>query len=123
MRTTTINLLGEERLLCCSTRFIRDCSERYGAVDVIDKELTGAQNKVLDEAMWMLAGLLDAGNRWAKLNGKDNPDPLTADQLLDLFGMDDLEDVVKNIKTAISAGNETAVKVASKNVEAAPEET
>ena len=119
MRTTVITLLGEERILCCSTRFIRDCSERYGAVDGIEQALTGAQSKVLDEAMWLLAGLMDAGDRWAKLN----PDPLTADQLLDLFGMDDLEDVVKNIKTAISAGNETTVKVASKNAEAAPEET
>ena len=123
MRTTVITLLGEERILCCSTRFIRDCSERYGAVDGIEQALTGAQSKVLDEAMWLLAGLMDAGDRWAKLNGKDNPDPLTADQLLDLFGMDDLKDVVKNIKTAISAGNETTVKVASKNAEAAPEET
>ena len=92
-------------------------------MDGIEQALTGAQSKVLDEAMWLLAGLMDAGDRWAKLNGKDNPDPLTADQLLDLFGMDDLEDAVKNIKTAISAGNETTVKVASKNAEAAPEET
>lgn len=120
MRTTTINLLGEDRLLCCSTRFIRDCSERYGAVDGIDKALTGAQNKVLDEAMWMLAGLLDAGNRWAKLNGKSNPEPLDSDQLLDLFGIDDLTDVVGNIKEAISSGMGATVQVTSKNTEAAP---
>lgn len=124
MRTATINIGGKDRLLCFSARVVRSCTERYGGVEHIGEHLSGQDvRKNLDEAVWLLGQMLDAGARYSKMSGLDNPDAPSVEELYDLLGMDDFADLRGKISETISNGGTASVKaVAPKNAGATPEE-
>ena len=73
MRTATININGEERLLCFSMRAIMAVNDRYGGVEQIGSALSGDDvTHNLQEAIWLISTMLEAGARYAALNGMDN---------------------------------------------------
>ena len=115
MRTAKITIGGQEHLLCFSARAVRACTERYGGVEHIDDALTAKDGLVgaLDEAVWLLATMMDAGDRYAKLNGIPNPPALTAEDLLDMMDMEDFAGLKDKIVETITNGQQ-------KNVEAEP---
>lgn len=97
MRTASIEIGGKAHLLCFSARVVRAVTERYGGMERIDEALSGKDGtdaepsavKALDEAVWLLAAMMDGGERYAKLNGLPNPHALTADELLDVMDIGD----------------------------------
>ncbi len=112
MRTGKIEINGKEYLLCFSTRVMRDCSERYGGIENMNKALlegTGAQ--MMDESIWLLAVMMDAGARYAKLNSIETPPPLSYDDLYDLCGVDDLLGMKTKIFETVANGNEREIEV------------
>ncbi len=121
MRTGKIEINGKEYLLCFSTRVVRACSERYGGVENIDKALIqGTEANMMDESFWLLATMMDAGARYAKLNGIETPPPLSYDDLYDLCGVDDLLGMKTKIFETVANGNEREIEVEpekGKNVE------
>ena len=121
MRTASITLNGQEHLLCFSARVVRACTERYGDVSGLGDALDNPDKlKALDEAVWILAQMMDAGARYAKLNGLDNPPPVSYEDMYDLVGMDDLENLKGKVFETISNGRSTTVEVEpSKNAGAA----
>lgn len=123
MRTATINIGGKDRLLCFSARVVRSCTERYGGVEHIGEQLNGHDvEKNLDEAVWLLGQMLDAGARYAKMSGLENPDAPPVDDLYDLLGMDDFAGLRGKISETISNGGTASVKAAApKNAGATPE--
>ena len=114
MRTARIEIEGREHLLCFSARVVRAVTERYGGVEAIDGALSGSEPvRALDEAVWLLATMMDGGARYARLNDIDNPPALTADELLDVLDISDFGRLKDKIAETITNGK-------SVNVEAEP---
>lgn len=114
MRTARIEIEGREHLLCFSARVVRAVTERYGGVEAIDNVLSGSEPvRALDEAVWLLATMMDGGARYAKLNDIDNPPALTSDELLDVLDISDFGRLKDKIAETITNGK-------SVNVEAEP---
>lgn len=116
MRTGKIEINGKEYLLCFSTRVVRACSERYGSVGNIDKALTnGTEAEMMDESFWLLETMMDAGARYAKLNGIETPPPLSYDDLYDLCGLDDLLGMKSKIFETVANGSEREIETEPEN--------
>ena len=122
MRTAKIEIDGREHLLCFSARAVRACTERYGGMEMIGDALTeGGPVKTLDEAVWLIATLMDAGDRYAKLNGIDNPPPLSADDMMDVCDLADFAAFKDKIAETITNGRAATVEAEPpKNAGAAP---
>lgn len=111
MRTATITIGGKEHLLCFSARVVRACTERYGGVEHIDTALSDSEPvKALDEAVWLLATMMDGGARYARLNEIPNAPALTADELLDVLDIGDFAKMRDKIAETITNGKETHVE-------------
>ena len=123
MRTAKISLAGREYLLCFSTRVMRSCTERYGGVDKINDALSIEDPAhALDEIIWLIGALMDAGARYARLNGLDSPEPLSCDDLYDATGIDDLTGLKGKIAETITNGRTPTLEAAPpKNGEATPD--
>lgn len=122
MRTASIEIGGKAHLLCFSARVVRAVTERYGGVENIDTALSaGDPLKALDEAVWLLATMMDGGARYAKINGLETAPPLTADELLDVMDLNDFGQLRTKITEAVVSGRETHVEAApGKNAETTP---
>lgn len=123
MKIAKITILGEERLLCFSTRVMCDATERFGGVG----EMFGVMReddlkRKMDGIFWLLAALLKAGKAYAQLVGEPCPEPLSAEQLMDLYGVDDLGGLTAAVAEAVTAGARRTVEAEpGKNSEATPE--
>lgn len=121
MRTATAKIDGQDYLLCFSARVMRACTERYGGVENIDSALN-TENPVnaLDEAVWLFATMMDAGARYARLNGHEAK-ALTYDDLYDVLSIEDLADIKGKIAETITSGRATTVEAETpKNAETTP---
>ena len=112
MRTATITINGKEHLLCFSARVIRACTERYGDVSGLGDALDDPdKGKALDEAVWILAQMMDAGARYAKLNGLENPEPLSFDAIYDMSDLNDFFAIRQKVVATVTQGRATHVEV------------
>lgn len=115
MRTGTMEINGKVYLLCFSARVIKACTERYGSLEnVFDALQTNDEIKALDESFWLLAEMMDAGERYAKIEGMENPKALTQEDLYDVFDISSMAYIQDHIATAVKNGN-------SREVEAMPD--
>lgn len=111
MRTGKITVNGKEYILCFSARVIRACIERYGALEKIDDVLSGKDTlRSLDESFWILAQMMQAGERYAEMEGLDHHRALTADELYDTFDAESMEQLKWHIASTMSAGAERHVE-------------
>ena len=124
MRTARIGIDGTEYVLCFSGRTMRACTERYGDVSKIADALDAKDPvKALDETIWLLSALMDAGARYCRLNGVGCPDPLSYDELYDRVDIPDISSLRYKVMETICAGKEaTVVARPGKNTEATPAE-
>ena len=78
MKTTSIEINGKRYLLCFSLRVIRSCTERYKSIEEIGSA-TDSEDKLQNvyESVWIIAEMMKAGARYAKLNGLDAPEALS----------------------------------------------
>lgn len=122
MRTASIEICGKEHLLCFSARVVRAVTERYGGVENIDTVLSVDDPlKALDEAVWLLATMMDGGARYARLNEIPNAPALTANELLDVLDIGDFAKMRGKIAETITKGKETHVEAdPGKNAETTP---
>lgn len=121
MRTAGIRIDGKEYTLAFSARTMRSCTDRYGSMaglgEALDQE---DEARVLDECIWLLSVMMDAGARYQRLNGQD-AQALDYDSLYDLCGMDDIVDMRTRIMETISRGTATEIKAEpGKNAETTP---
>ena len=89
MRNGTITLAGAEYPLRFSLRVVKACTERYGSLDGIFQAIQGKGSEVdvVDECLWLLAVMLDAGWRYDRASGQNPPEPPDADALLDVLDL------------------------------------
>ena len=124
MRTAKISINGAEHLLCLSARVVRACTQRYGGISGIDEALSGSDiSRAMDEAIWLIGTMMDAGARYAKLSGLENPAPLSVEELYDVCGVDDFAALYSKIAETVTNGKSVSVEaVPPKNAEATPGE-
>lgn len=122
MRTASIEICGKAHLLCFSARVVRAVTERYGGMEHIDAALSADDPlKALDEAVWLLATMMDGGARYARLNEIPNAPALTANELLDVLDIGDFAKMRAKIAETITNGKETHVEAdPGKNAETTP---
>ncbi len=114
MRTATITLAGQERILCFSTRVTLAINQRYGSLQAMFDALHDKEDsaKAMETSLWVLEQLMDAGARYADLEGIDHAPPLTADQILDLTGPMEIIHMSEAIQATMTAGSDREVKAA-----------
>lgn len=120
MRSGRIKIDGTEHVLCFSVRVVRNCTERYGEVNGLYQALTDEnQVRSLDESLWILSQMMEAGAKYAKEKGMPNAAPLTVDQLYDTCDFSDLAGIRSAVMLTISSGKKTNVEAEhSPNAEA-----
>ena len=124
MRTATVKVLGEVHILCLSTRAKIEIDEKFGGLEQAFDKLTSDDSRaVLETTFKLLAILMRAGDIYAKRVGMDNAKPITADDMLDLIGIDDLPELISALRAAIVNGAKREVEVEEtdpKNAQATP---
>ena len=81
MKTATVSLDGEERLLCFSTGVMEDVYSEYGGLQEFFDAMSGKNDNPIRAIIWALDKMMDAGARYARRKGIPAAAPLTADEL------------------------------------------
>ena len=115
MRTASINIKGQEHLLCLSLKAIDNLAKRYGGMEEADKHLNAPD--MLD-AIIILAEMMNAGAMYAKLNDIPNPKPLSEEEIGYTLDLSDFAQVMFSINEAKSGGMAREVETVPKNAEA-----
>lgn len=103
MITKTVEVAGKDYLLCASLRVVRYMNHvRAKAISEEDS---------VDELVDMLKIMIDAGDKYAKTNGIDNPEPLSKDDILDYLGMDDYMRIQDAINAATLESSKRTLEV------------
>lgn len=109
MRTASIEVNSRTYLTCLSTRVLMALEERGGDADAeLRRILEGGR---LADLFWLLAQMIDAGSRYARHEGLDDPGTLTFDQLVDLMGPDDYQRMNAAVAETVKAGTRPTVEV------------
>lgn len=109
MRTSKAFINGEEYITCFSTRVLMSIEEKYGDADEgLKKILNG---KKIADIFWLLSLMIDAGDRYAKMEGIENPGKMSMDELIDIVGVNDYESIFKAVSATALAGNTATVEV------------
>ena len=114
MRTAKITINGVEHTLCFSGRAMRACTERYGDISKINEALNVESDedkiKALDECVWLLCTMMDAGARYEKLQDRETPAPLSYDELYDLIDVPDMASMKRKVIETINLGKATTIE-------------
>lgn len=112
MKRVEIPIRGTAYPMCFSLRVVKACGEKFGGLDGLDTALTGGGDalEALNNCIWLLSQMLDAGARYDRANGTEAAAPPDEDALLDTFGLDDLADLRGSLAVAMTASNERTVE-------------
>lgn len=123
MRTATVSLDGEDRILCFSTGVMEDVYSEYGGLQEFFDAMNGKTDNPIRAIIWALDKMMDAGARYARRRGIPAAEPLTADDLRELCDLSDLAGLQQAVLSTITAGNAREVEAEPpKNVTATPSE-
>lgn len=114
MRMTEIEVSGKSYPLCFSLRAVTEFCAQYGDLDSCFsrvKELSGKKDTpgLIEEYLWQLTQLLDAGARSKKKETGEDISPPDLETLRDVFSIGDLSYIQKKVIEAINAGNQREV--------------
>lgn len=118
MKILKRRVCGEERVLCYSLRVSKAVTERFGSGGLREGLKDGDTAKTLDAVIWLLVLMMKAGKRYADKNGMSCPEPPDEEDMLDDYGMDDLQELFGLANEAMASGAEQEVEAESKNAEA-----
>lgn len=110
MRTGKIKIGDKEYLGCFSTRVLANVEDytgmsfETGLKDILEK-------KSIKDIIWFVSQLINAGDRYAKMEGIDNPGTLDEDEIYDIVGVDDYEDVFGSIGEIVKAGTKPEIEL------------
>lgn len=107
MRTGRVKINDKEYTICLSTRVLIGLEEKGLSLDGVFAD-TAHQ---LTNLMTLLSLMIDAGYRWAKMNGEEAEEPLTFGELMDSTAIDQYTEIVQSI---------TATVASERKVEATP---
>lgn len=108
MRKAVVTINGRNYPMVMSTRVLITIQDKYGDADEGLKKLLTSNN--IKDLFYLLELVLDAGYRYDKLNGYDPIKPPTENELIDLIGVTDYEDVMKSIHNVTAVTPEVEIK-------------
>lgn len=108
MRTSKINLLGEDYALCFSAGVMIACDEKYGGVDKAMQEMAAGK---FEPAFWLLYQMMLAGQAYCDINHIHNPEVKSYDYLMTMVGVDELANIHKSITETVQSGNKRNFEV------------
>jgi hypothetical protein len=111
---------GEKRILCYSLRVIKAIEEKFGGDVEMRAKLTAETSQAVDITCWLMSQLMVSGKKYADKMGMECPEPLSADDMLDLYDVGDLIQMQGMIQGAIASGTQQDVEATSKNAAATP---
>ena len=117
MKVITKRICGEERVLCYSLRVTKAVTERFGSGGIREKLKESSTAETLDAVIWMLTLMMQAGKKYADMNGMSCPPAPSEDDMLDQYGLDDLEELYGTFSDTMAAGSEQSIEAESKNAE------
>lgn len=109
MRTGKVIVGGKEYLTCFSTRVLMRVEEEKGeaAHEWLQKMV---ENQSVGDMFWLLTQLIDAGDRYAKLEGLDNPGTIAFENLIDIVGVDDYATMFAAVVETVKNGQTPNVR-------------
>ena len=122
MKVITRHICGEDRVLCYSLRVTKAVTERFGTGGIREKLKESSTAETLDAVIWMLTLMMEAGKKYADKNGIPCPPSPTEDDMLDCYGMDDLEELYGDFTDTMAAGQQQGVEAEAKNGSAGQKE-
>lgn len=104
-----------------TARAISNISRKFGGIQSLGEKLSNVDN--FDDLIFVIWALIDAGVRYERINGREAPDALDYDDLLDLFCFDDFVKLTNEATTTITKGTAREIvakppKVKGKNAKA-----
>lgn len=108
MRTGKVTIKEKEYLTCFSTRVLIDIEDKYG--DSTEGLKGIVERAKVSELFWLLSRLIDAGNRYAEMEGIENPGTLSEAQLIDSVGVDEYDAIFKDVVNTITAGTKHTIQ-------------
>lgn len=115
MKVLKCRVCGEERVLCYSLRVSKAVTERFGSGGLREGLKDGDTAKTLDAVIWLLVLMMQAGKKYADKNGQPCPEPPNEDDMLDDYGIDDLEELFGLANETMASGAQQEVEAESKN--------
>lgn len=94
MRCKTVTLAGIEYPLRFSLRAVKACGEKYGSLEKMFEAIQGRGGgtlEVVDDCLWLLGVMLDAGYRYNRANGLEALEPPDAELLLDVLDLAEMQ--------------------------------
>lgn len=122
MKVITRHICGEDRMLCYSLRVTKAVTERFGTGGIREKLKESSTAETLDAVIWMLTLMMEAGKKYADKNGIPCPSSPSEDDMLDFYGMDDLEELYGAFTETMAAGQQQGVEAEAKNAGAGQKE-
>jgi len=121
MKTLTVTIGGEKRILCYSLRVVNAIEDTYGGESEMRAKLSsGKTSQAIDITTWLMAQMMLAGKQYADKNGIPCPPPLTQDDLLDNCDVNDMVEMQMQIRDAMAVGTTQDVEAEGKNGAATP---
>ena len=122
MKVITRHICGEDRVLCYSLRVTKAVTERFGTGGIREKLKESSTSETLNAVIWMLTLMMEAGKKYADKNGIPCPPSPSEDDMLDIYGMDDLEELYGAFTETMAAGQQQGVEAEAKNAGAGQKE-
>lgn len=107
MRTGKVTINDKEYLICMSTRVLMGLEEKGLTLEGVFAD----GSRQITNVFTLLALMIDAGDRWARMNGQESPGTLSIDDLMDSTAIDQYADIVNSITATVASG---------RNIEATP---
>ena len=114
MRYSRLNICGKEYTLVMSTRVIAHYQEMGKDISTILDE--GGISGIMD----MLQRMIEAGDRYARMEGMDNPGVLTLDEILDATGPEDYAGIIEAVTLAVTGERKVEAEPDPKNADSTP---
>lgn len=98
MRTGRIKINDKEYTICMSTRVLMGLEEKGLSLESVFADGT----RQITNIFTLLHLMMDAGYRWAKMNGMEADEPPTLDDLMDSTAVDQYQDIVAGITATLA---------------------
>lgn len=99
MKSSKLTLAGREYELCLNTRVIMGLEDMGLSIDDVFHD----EKHRVTNVITLLSLMMEAGSRWAAMDGREAPGSLTAHELADIVELDDYTRIMEAITAAMTA--------------------